>query len=150
MEVLEPREDILTFDPQYDRASTGKRFVNYLVDIVSFYIAIFGLGILIGIFVPGVITALDDLASYTLLDRLVSLILYAIFMGLVEGMFKGKTLGKLITRTRAVNLDGTPVSFATAFARGFSRAVPFCALSAFGSPSNPWQDRWTNTMVIEE
>jgi uncharacterized RDD family membrane protein YckC len=81
---------------------------------------------------------------------LISLIFYALYMGLVEGVFKGKSLGKLITGTKAVNMDGSKISFATAFARGCSRAVPFCVFSAFGTPCYPWQDKWTNTLVIDE
>jgi uncharacterized RDD family membrane protein YckC len=65
-------------------------------------------------------------------------------------MLKGKSFGKFITKTRAVNLDGINISLGTAFGRGFTRIVPFCALSAFGKPCNPWQDRWTNTIVIDE
>jgi len=71
-------------------------------------------------------------------------------MSFVEAVFRGKSLGKLITGTQAVNLDGSSISMATAFGRGFSRAVPFCAFSAFGNPSDPWQDRWTDTMVIDQ
>ena len=71
-------------------------------------------------------------------------------MSIVETLLKGKSIGKFITGTRAVNFDGSRISSGTAFTRGFSRAVPFCAFSAFGTPCNPWQDRWSDTMVIDE
>ena len=144
-------QDLLNFETNYVRAESGKRFLNYIIDLVLFYILIFCAGIIIGLISPETLDSLDDdSASFGLMDRIVTLIFYAIYMSAIEVIFKGKSLGKLITKTRAVNLDGTQISTQTAFARGFSRAVPFCAFSAFGSPCNPWQDKWTNTMVVEE
>ena len=71
------------------------------------------------------------------------LILYGLYMFIVEAMFKGKTLGKLITGTRAVNEDGSNLSAKTAFFTGLSRVVPFEAFSALGTPSYPSHDKWT-------
>ncbi len=133
------------------RASQGQRFANYLIDLVVFYVVLIGIGIFMLVVSPNSIDAIsgEDVGS-NFLDRIVSLVIYAVLMSLIEGFTKGKSIGKLISGTRAVNLDGTPISFATAFARGFSRAVPLCVFSAFGTPCNPWQDSWTKTMVIDE
>jgi len=134
------------------RADTGKRFLNYIIDLVIFYAILFGVGILIALSSPSVLEDLDSSTSGLggIGDRIFSLFLYGLYMSIIETIFKGKSIGKLITGTRAVNYDGTPISAGTAFARGFSRAVPFCAFSALSTPCNPWQDRWTNTMVIDE
>lgn len=133
------------------RASTGQRLANYIIDVVLFYVLALGAGVVIALVSPSTIDSMsDDSLSFNLMDRLISLIMYAVYMGIVEALFKGKSLGKLITGTKAVNMDGSKISAGTAFARGFSRAVPFCVFSAFGTPCNPWQDRWTNTMVIDE
>ena len=99
---------------------------------------------------PSFFDSMDDSPGFGLADRIVSIFLYGVYMGIVEGLFKGKSLGKLITKTRAVNYDGSKISWSKAFGRGFSKAVPFCVFSALGSPCNPWQDRWTSTMVIDE
>ena len=133
------------------RASRGQRFANYIIDLITFYIFIFILGIGIGIIAPEFLVALDtDSPGAGLLDRLITLLLYACYMGAIESIFNGKSFGKFVTGTRAVNLDGTQISKGTAFKRGFSRAVPFCAFSAFGTPCDPWQDRWTDTAVVVE
>lgn len=143
--------DLLEIEPQLMRASSGQRFTNYLIDLVLFYLLFFALGIVIALISPSAIDSLtEDSAGFGLFDRIISLICYALYMGLVEGIFKGKSLGKLLSGTRAVNLDGSKISFSKAFARGFSRAVPFCVFSALGTPCNPWQDKWTDTMVIDE
>jgi len=150
MEPEQTTNDLLNIENYLVRAESGKRFINLIIDLVLFYIIAFGIGVLIALASPSTIEGLGDTNDFGLADRLISLVLYALYMSVVEAVFKGKSLGKIITGTRAVNLDGSRISTSTAFARGFSRAVPFCAFSALGSPCNPWQDRWTNTMVIDE
>lgn len=143
--------DLLNIESEMVRASSGQRFLNYIIDLLLFYALIFLLGITLGLLAPSTIEYLnDDSTSFNLYDRVFTLVFYAVYMGAMEAIFKGKTLGKLITGTRAVDMDGNKISTKTAFSRGFSRAVPFCAFSALGTPCNPWQDRWTNTMVINE
>lgn len=142
--------DLLDFEPELNRATTGQRFANYLIDIVIFYLLVFLISIILAFTFPSFISEISSEGGISgLLDRLISLVLYAVYMGIFETIFKGRSIGKLITGTKAVNLDGTNISVSTAFARGFSRAVPFCVFSAFGTPCNPWQDRWTNTIVID-
>lgn len=133
------------------RASTGKRFVNYLVDLFFFYILIFLAGMGLGYFAPEFIEKLNyDDPGLGLLDRILTLVLFALYMGTIEAMLDGKSMGKLVTGTRAYQTNGERISVAQAFGRGFSRAVPFAVFSAFGQPCDPWQDRWTDTMVVDE
>lgn len=127
-------------------ASVGQRFANYAIDLVIFYIAVFGFGVFLGIIFPSLVGNISGIDSF--LDRILFLFLYGIYMGLMELMTRGRSIGKYITGTKAVNYDGTSISAATAFARGLSRAVPFNQLSAFGDPPNPWHDRWNNTHVV--
>ena len=84
------------------------------------------------------------------METLLYLLLFVLYMFGTEALFKGKSLGKLITGTRAVNEDGSDISAKTALLRGLSRIVPFEAFSALGNPSYPWHDKWTNTYVIDE
>lgn len=128
-------------------AGRGLRFANYLIDLIVFYVVlIIGGGIILGLFFPSYVS---DIANMNpLLDRLFTLLLYGMYMSIVEVMTQGRSVGKYITGTKAVNQDGTPISAATAFGRGFSRAVPFNQLSALGDPPSPWHDQWNNTHVI--
>lgn len=139
--------DFLTEEINLEQAATGKRFANYLIDLASFYAVLFIIGIMIGLLSPGFIEVLDSIPD--LLDRLLSIIMYGLYMALVEAIFKGRTLGKLITGTRALNEDGSPISFSTGFLRGLIHAIPFCAFSALGSPCYPWHDQWTRTYVVD-
>jgi uncharacterized RDD family membrane protein YckC len=137
-------------EPTLVRASAGQRLANYVIDIIAFYVLMIVLGILIGLLAPSLLDSFETGPGFSFIDRLVSLLLYALYMFAVEALFKGKSLGKLITKTRAVNTNGSQINASKALQRGFSRAVPFCAFSALGTPCNPWQDSWTDTMVIDE
>lgn len=137
--------------PRLVRASQAKRLANYIIDMVVYLFFVLVLYIILEILYPGMMDEIDNGTPLVkLIDRISYQVLYALLLGSIEAIFKGKTLGKLITKTRAVNNDGSPISAKTAFLRGFARAVPFSAFSAFGNPSDPWQDRWTDTYVIEE
>lgn len=67
----------------------------------------------------------------------------------IDLIFKGSSLGKLITGTRAVREDGSPITASEAFGRGFSRIVPFEAFSALGNNTWPWHDQWSHTYVVD-
>jgi uncharacterized RDD family membrane protein YckC len=151
---METTEQHLFADNEYQlvQASGGKRFANYIIDLIVFYALLFGSGVIIGLLNPAAFDSIpeDDNFGYNLLDRLLGLILYGLYMFIVEALFKGKSLGKIITGTRAVNEDGSNISAKTALLRGLSRAVPFNAFSALGTPSYPWHDKWSNSYVIDE
>ena len=61
--------------------------------------------------------------------------------------FKGRSIGKFITGTKAVNADGSDMRVETILLRSLSRVVPFEPFSAFGG--HPWHDKWTRTHVID-
>lgn len=142
--------DIFIPEIHYTRASHLQRLGNYIIDIIVYYLLLILVGIFIGIVYGDIFVSVDFNDPFTnLLDKLASLFLYGLYMGGVEVIFKGRSIGKFITNTKAINTDGTPISSRTAFLRGLSRAVPFEAFSALGSPSNPWHDRWNETMVVK-
>ena len=150
---METTETDLFADPAYHlvQASSGKRFANYIIDLLAFYALVFLTGIAIAFLSPPAIDYLNEEdTGFNLMERLLGLVLYGLYMFATEAIFKGKSLGKLITGTRAVNEDGSNVSLKAALLRGLSRAVPFNAFSALGSPAYPWHDRWTKTYVIDE
>jgi uncharacterized RDD family membrane protein YckC len=154
MENTQPNDFLTDYErnAQLEEASQGKRFANYIVDLICFYAFVFmggaALGIIIYYFNPDSTFLQDDDSNPLngLINRILGLLLYGLFMSVVEGLFKGRTLGKLITSTVAVKQDGSPITWTGAFRRGFSRAVPFEPFSALGG--NPWHDRWTDTKVV--
>lgn len=131
---------------QYEDASTGIRFANYIIDLIVFYI------VFIGFFFVWTLTAGDALAIWVTelpfpLDRVFGLAVFGLFVAIIEGFSKGRSLGKLITGTQAIRWDNQPFGWGDAFGRGFSRMVPFEPFSALWG--SPWHDKWTNTRVVK-
>jgi len=133
------------------QAGGGKRFGNYIIDRVFLYILWQIFFRTIGRkFVLLMVSETDTLTTIYVKIYCMVLVLDLFFYTAVEFLGRGKTLGKLITGTRAVNEDGTYITFRTALLRSLSRIVPFEPFSAFGDPAYPWHDRWTRTYVIDD
>lgn len=132
-------------DLSYCRATTIKRFWNYFIDSTVIY---FLMRVTLGLLNDVLQNVNIDTRSFK--TRLFALLIYALIMVLVEGLSKGKSLGKIITGTRAVKLNGSDLDFRTSFIRNIIRAIPLIWISAFGRPCAPWHDRWSDTYVIDE
>ncbi len=127
--------------------SPGIRFANYIIDLIAFYALIFGAGILIGIAAYSNDSSLDgDVAPG--LDLIITIGIIVGYYTLLEGLTKGRTLGKLATGTIVLKEDGSQITFKDAFLRSLSRLVPFEPFSALGG--KPWHDTWTHTVVVKK
>lgn len=138
-------------DYEYPDASGGKRFLNYIVDLVC------GIGFILLLFAAtgvleafGVIGGVEDwLESLgTLEERVFFSLLLSLYFILMEGLF-GRTIGKLITGTKVIGLDGLHPGWGTIILRSLARLVPFEPFSFLGSEGSGWHDRWTDTRVID-
>ena len=144
----------LNSEIQVTLATTIQRFLNFFIDNLlmrfglSFLTGI-GVRILLGLFYPEYIIRLSenpdrlDLLIWVYLLWIINTLLY---YTICEKGFKGYTLGKLITGTRAIRDDGNELTFKDALLRSLCRLVPFEWISGFGYP---WHDTWTKTMVIK-
>jgi len=128
------------------KASGRKRLTNHIIDVLIFYLGLFCSVLVMEVLRPGLLDRISD----GFVARIVGLVCYALFMCFIEAVSRGKSIGKLITGTKAVNSDGTEIDFPKAFLRNIIRAVPFNEFSALGTPCEPWHDRWSDTIVIEE
>ena len=146
----------------YEYATTGQRFLNWLIDNLLMR---FGLSYLSGMAVGSILAliapdTLNDIAraqaegkglfeNFGLLGilYLVGILNYVFYYTICEKLFKGYTLGKLITGTRAVRQDGGELTLRNAFLRSLCRLVPFEIFSGFSTLT--WHDDWTDTMVIK-
>jgi uncharacterized RDD family membrane protein YckC len=153
------KEDLLVFEEhplfQFTLATQWQRFANWLIDNLLMR---YGLSYFTGIAVGFIISELAPEAFYSfirdngagaviLLLYLMGVINYLIYYTLCEKLFRGYTLGKLITGTRAIRQDGQELTFKNALLRSLSRLVPFEVLSGF-SPMT-WHDQWSGTMVVQ-
>ncbi|MFK7972690.1 MAG: RDD family protein [Bacteroidia bacterium] len=136
------------FLDSYTLADKGQRFVNYLIDYIVLAVASNGLEFV-----------LNQIIMEVPFDSSVLLAVYSFFIVILVNIFyyaamemnTGKTIGKMVSRTRVVNKDGGPISWGQALGRSASRLVPFEQLSIFFSNENLcWHDTWTNTRVIRD
>jgi uncharacterized RDD family membrane protein YckC len=133
------------------QASSGTRFSNLLIDwIIRYLLWRFLLGPLAINVIVSIGLYTGDSVGLNLELYIFAVVFDVMIIAIQEASMGGKTIGKLVTRTHAVNIDGTPINFRKALLRSLSRAVPFEAFSALGSPCYPWHDRWTDTLVIDE
>ncbi len=122
-------------------ATTGQRFANYLIDLVMVLIVIVLLAVIL------------ELLSFSIPDndliyRLLGVISMVIYYTLTE-MSGGRTLGKLITKTKVVNELGETPKASQVLKRSLCRIVPFEAFSAFSSTKLMWHDKWSDTYTIK-
>lgn len=120
-------------------ASTGKRFLNNLID--GIVIQCFAVPVQLGMSMADdnlsslVITLGGQFAYYTLL----------------ESLNNGKTLGKMATGTRVVSDYGYKAEGGAIALRTLCRFVPFNAISIFFNDNSiMWHDKWSATIVIDE
>lgn len=124
-------------------ASGGKRFANYLIDIISFYIIFFVIAIVIGVLFPNASNAEDFV--FSIFGYLGFVLYYWAFESLT-----GKTIGKYITRTKIVKEDGSQPETINILGRSFSRLIPFDAFSYLGENGRGWHDRIPKIYVIND
>ena len=68
---------------------------------------------------------------------------------IMEYVFKGKTFGKLLTKTRAVTEYGERMDLGTIMVRSLCRLIPFEAFSFLGEEGTKgWHDTISKTKVI--
>jgi len=118
-------------------ATKGRRFLNLILDYV---------GALIFAFVFGISTALIGLQKIIEINKtLLGIILIFLYYLICESLWQ-KTLGKLITRTKVVMIDGSKPDFKHILGRTVSRFIPFEAFSFLGQLG--WHDKLSNTRVV--
>ncbi|PCI98123.1 MAG: hypothetical protein COB15_06400 [Flavobacteriales bacterium] len=119
------------------------RFANFIIDRVV-HLAI--------IFIISFIFAIANIEFIFNMDRVEEIVfelsLYVVYYIVMEFSFQ-TTVGKLITGTVVVNIDGSKPTLKVIVGRSFSRLVPFDALSFLGGGASGWHDSWSNTKVIK-
>lgn len=131
-------------------ASQGKRFVNYLLDLIFLIIFsyIFGiiLGIMLAIFSPSSLSIFEQ--DNELIVYLLGFVIGMIYYTILEAS-SGKTIAKFITKTKVVDYQGNRPDFGTIFIRSLCRFIPFEPFSFLGSDNSGWHDKLSKTKVIE-
>lgn len=122
----------------------GLRFANYMID----RLCVFGLSWLAG-------QLLGYLFIYLPASSYEVIYIYSFAIGISLGFmyffvleaFTGRTLGKILTGTKVINVHGQKPSFGQVVGRTFSRYIPFEPFSfLFGDRG--WHDSLSKTYVV--
>lgn len=144
-DILEDFHEISNFEA----ASRGQRFANLLLDYAGFYASVFVFGFLIAVIFDAVGEPIlwleEDVNPF--IDRIFTMLVYVVYYTLFEYFSRGRSLGKLVTRTRVVHVDGAELTFKHYLLRSLTRLVPFDAFAALNG--YPFHDRWTKTKVVQ-
>ena len=159
MENIElTQKDLLTDEAnpifEYEYGTQGQRALNFIIDNVIIrlalaYITGLAVGYLIAIISPDFAYSLsgdDNKINLFIVSYIIVILNYLVYYTLCEALFKGKTLGKLITGTKALKENNEELSLKDAFLRSACRLIPFEPFSGFGVP---WHDSITHTKVVK-
>ncbi|WP_271425244.1 RDD family protein [Aequorivita sinensis] len=124
---------------------SGIRFVNFLIDFIVWLIIAFIISFIIGLFIP--VTAESQ--------GILTLFVYVLFFGtfiayyaILEIKFQ-KTVGKFVTKTKVVKMNGEKPENGDIITRTFCRLIPFDRIS-FLFVKNGIHDYLSKTKVVKD
>jgi len=135
-----------------NKAPNLVRFANFIIDrivifAIFFLFATFAVAMYNLFEIEFFINITDWLSQINRFeDILITTCIYLLYLFLMEYLTKGRTIGKYITGTKVISIDGSNPTFKEYLIRTISRIVPFEAFSFFGNAG--WHDDWSNTRVI--
>jgi uncharacterized RDD family membrane protein YckC len=144
-----PQADVRRDEPlqadALEPAGRWRRFFGLLVDYVGHLI--FGglIGAVVGF--AGAMTGHLQAWAAHLSGPLFGLLAMFAYYVVLEGAF-GRTLGKLVTGTRVVSVDGRRASFKQVVGRTLCRLIPFEMFSIFREERTTWHDSIPRTRVV--
>ena len=125
-------------------ASKWQRFANMLIDDVGYIILAAIVGASVALVGGESAVAFMDSIPDILFGYSILILYYFSFE-----VSTGRTLGKLITRTRVVDEEGNKPSWSKILGRTLTRIVPFEAFTFLGKDGRGLHDRWPKTYVIK-
>ena len=130
-------------------ASKEIRFANYVIDRILSFALMYVIMIVVMYLNPEIIdTISENPNSEKGWDYLFGYSSFLIYYFFCELLLKGRTIGKLITGTRAITTNFEYLSAGDVAKRTLTRIVPFDAFSFIGRYANGWHDKWTDTIVV--
>lgn len=131
-------------------ASKPKRLLNFIFDYVGIIMFMAITFFIIAMMGGEAILHVKDQPMGTWLVRLLGLSAMLIYYTGSEYFFKGKTLGKMLTNTKVVTVDGDIPVFKIILFRSLARFIPFEIFSFFWLKNGGWHDQFSKTIVVED
>ena len=142
MRYLEEEINNLKKNNMSNNAKLIKRLINYLIDSLCILI----LFVLLLRALPFILkmVSFDFVLDVNIILFVVFVFYYIIFEGI-----SGRSLGKYITRTKVVGLNGKRPRFIQILIRTFVRLIFIEVISYLRKRPIGWHDKISNTVVIE-
>lgn len=133
-------------------ASQGTRLANYLIDYVCQILLMFALVVVLTMI--SVIIGNDSiLARIEEMNQIeeygVAVVIVLIYYNVFE-IFFSRTIGKFITKTIVVNINGEKPDSQEILVRSLCRLIPFDGFSFLGAPNKGWHDSISKTYVVKK
>lgn len=128
---------------QTEIASRTRRFLNLLLDTVAYFVLVVVIGAVIGLVFPQFLAS----ERSTLESYLFAFSIHALYYVPTEAAF-GRTLGKLVTRTRVVAVSGEPATFWQIVGRTCARLIPFETFTFLARSGIGLHDSISRTRVV--
>jgi uncharacterized RDD family membrane protein YckC len=141
----------VSHDEDLQDASGTKRFLNFIIDRIAGMAFAFLVFLFIGFLEQaGLISGFVDWTEKMsgLRDIILTTCLLLVYYVSMESIC-GRTIGKLVTGTKVIDLKGRHPDFLAIMGRTLSRIVPFEPFSFLGSNNRGWHDIWSGTRVID-
>jgi len=127
--------------------SSGVRFINFLIDTTVCFIGAFVLG-LIPVLIFDVADVGVEQGLIPILFNLFLLITYIAYYIIMENKYH-KTIGKFVTKTKVVKMNGDAPTKSDITTRTFCRLIPFDRVSFFFT-KNGIHDFLSKTKVVKD
>lgn len=126
----------------------GKRFTNFIIDRLLMVVLY---QLLLSATVDNFLETLNlDEMSLLGSNVLISWGVLVFYYTFFEINMDGKTPGKYFTRTKAVTMNGEPLTSDIIIKRSLARIIPFEPLSYLGVNPLGWHDTLSNTKVVDD
>ena len=121
----------------------GTRFLNFIIDLFIWSILVMIIGFIINLFVKP-----TDKLTYKIIGYILIFGTYVAYYSIMEIKFQ-KTVGKFLTKTKVVKMNGEKAENIDIIARSFYRLIPFDRLS-FLFVKNGIHDFLSKTNVVKD
>ncbi len=122
---------------------SGIRFVNFLIDFIVWLVLAFIITFIIGLFIQPTDQGMISLIGYILIFGT-----FIAYYAIMEIKFQ-KTIGKFVTKTKVVKMNGEKPTDGDIITRTFCRLIPFDRLS-FLFVKNGIHDFLSKTKVVKD
>lgn len=133
-------------------ATKGQRFANFIIDYICQILLMFALAFAIGIIalIIGDDTIITRIEGMNRIEEYgIGIVVLLLYYNIFE-IFFARTIGKFITNTVVVDIDGEKPSSQEILIRSLCRLIPFDAFSFLGAPDKGWHDSISKTYVVKK